>query len=127
MSGGDVWNSEIFYPPYLFEKDWNDETILAQRPKIINLGNELQRGEFFLEIDENKFDDIEMITLLSAGSTTHAQASEPKFRSLEFKKINNKFLVDIPLNKNELANVIYMLFAVRSNGVPSVGKIINLN
>ena len=41
--------------------------------------------------------------------------------------INDKFLVDIPLNKNELANGIYMLFAVRSNGVSSVGKIINLN
>ena len=43
---------------------------------------------------------------ISAGSTTHAQASEPKFRSLAFERKNNKFLVDIPLNRNELANGI---------------------
>ena len=27
VSGGDVWNSEIFYPPYLFEKDWENNKV----------------------------------------------------------------------------------------------------
>ena len=35
-AGGDVWNAEIFYPPYLFTKDINNK-LYWQRPKITNL------------------------------------------------------------------------------------------
>ena len=31
-----------------------------------------------------------MINIISTGTTTHAQASEPKVRSLKFEKINKK-------------------------------------
>ena len=73
VSGGDVWNSEIFYPPYLFTRDWNNKLVLTERPKIINLGNELKRGKFLLEIDESKPNDIEKITLISSGSTSRSR------------------------------------------------------
>ena len=36
-AGGDVWNAEIFYPPYLFTKDINNKTVLAERPQIISV------------------------------------------------------------------------------------------
>ncbi len=128
VSGGDVWNSEIFYPPYLFTKNWENKTVLANRPEIINLNEEINRGELKIEIENNTNEDIEMINIISTGATTHAQASEPKFRSLKFEKINKKnFLITIPGNSNELANGTYMMFAVRSNGVPSHGKIFYLN
>ena len=68
-----------------------------------------------------------MFTIISTGSTTHAQGSEPKFRSLKFNKnTNNSYDVDIHMNKNELTNGTYMIFAVTSSGVPSVGKIVFL-
>tara|TARA_Y100001978_G_scaffold202710_1_gene224802 strand:- start:388 stop:2361 length:1974 start_codon:yes stop_codon:yes gene_type:complete len=128
VSGGDVWNSEIFYPPYLFEKDWEDNTILAKRPKIINFKDEISRGKLIIELEENQANNIDMISILSTGSTTHAQGSEQKFRSLDYKKISkNKFEIIIPNNPNELANGTYMIFAVTSKGVPSVGKIFYLN
>ena len=128
VSGGDVWNSEIFYPPYLFEKDWENNTVLAKRPNIINMDAEIKRGELMIEVDDNINDDIDMISIVSTGATTHAQGSEQKFRSLDFKKINkNKFLAKIPENPNELANGNYMIFVLRSNGVPSKGKIVYLN
>ena len=128
VSGGDVWNSEIFYPPYLFTKNWENKTVLANRPKIVNFKDEIKRGELTIEIEENGNQDIEMITMISTGATTHAQASEPKFRSLEFNKLkNSKYLINIPRNPNEMANGTYMIFAVRSNGVPSEGKIVYLN
>ena len=128
VSGGDVWNSEIFYPPYFFEKDWNNNTVLAKRPKIINLKDEIKREDLILEIDNNSDEDISMVTILSTGSTTHAQASEPKFISLQFKKLSDKkLLVDIPKNPDQLANGTYMIFLVKSNGVPSVGEIVFLN
>ena len=128
VSGGDVWNSEIFYPPYLFTKNWDDQTVLAKRPKILNLGDSINRGEINLEIDPSYPKNIEMFTIISTGATTHAQASEPKFRSLDFDKIsNNSYKLKIPLNVNELANGTYMIFAITSNGVPSIGNIVYLN
>ncbi len=128
VSGGDVWNSEIFYPPYLFTRDWQNKVVLSKRPIIKNLGNRISRGKLKLEIDENSFKKISMINILSTGSTTHAQASEPKFRSLDFKRsVKNTIIVDIPPNKNELANGTYMIFAVTSEGIPSIGKIVLLN
>ena len=69
-----------------------------------------------------------MFSIVSTGSVTHAQGSEQKFRSLKFrKKSANSYKVDIPLNINELANGTYMIFAISSSGVPSVGKIVYLN
>ena len=128
VAGGDVWNAEIFYPPYLFTKNWENKTVLAERPKIINLKDEVNRGQLTIEIEDNFNDEIDMITLISTGSITHAQGSEPKFGSLDFKKIDkNKFLVNIPENVNQFANGTYMIFAVSANGVPSKGEIVYLN
>ena len=78
-----------------------------------------------LEVDDA--DEINLITLLSTGSTTHAQSSELKFASLEFEKINKKkLLVKIDENKNYIQNGTYLIFAVNSSNVPSEGKIIFL-
>ena len=37
VAGGDAWNAQIFYPPYLFSKNSKGKTILADRPKIKKL------------------------------------------------------------------------------------------
>lgn len=127
VSGGDVWNSEIFYPPYLFTKDWNDETILAKRPLIENINTITSRGDIKVKLNEFNPIDIDKFTIISTGSTTHGQGSEPKFRSLKFSKLNkSEFIVEIPKNKNELQDGSYMVFALTSSGVPSEGKIIYL-
>ena len=128
ITGGDVWNSEIFYPPYLFEKDENNKPVLAKRPLISKINKELKRGIVDIELDKNEVLDIEKITLISTGSTTHAQGSEPKFRSLEIvKKNKNNLSFIIPSNRNELQNGTYMIFAITPAGVPSKGEIIFLN
>lgn len=44
-AGGDSWNAEIFYPPYLFTKNIDNKTVLAERPKIINLEKNIKRGK----------------------------------------------------------------------------------
>ena len=127
VSGGDVWNSEIFYPPYLFTKNWEGKTILEKRPLIDKIEKTIERGNITLKLDENFPLDIGKFTLISTGSVTHAQGSEPKFRSLKFKKTKiNEFIIEIPDNKNELQNGSYMIFAIRKNGTPSEGAIINL-
>ena len=127
ISGGDVWNSEIFYPPYLFTKNWENKTVLADRPKIENINTSITREPLKIKLSENYPLEIDKFTIISTGSTTHAQGSEPKFRSLKFSKLNeSEFIIDIPNNKNELQDGTYMIFAVSKSGTPSEGKIIYL-
>ena len=124
-AGGDVWNAEIFYPSYLFTKDINNKTVLAKRPKIINLAKEIKRGkETTMEVTEG----TDRVTIISTGSTTHAQPSESKFREVEFKKISeNKISIKLDDNINDLQNGTYMVFVLNSQGTPSEGKIVFVN
>ena len=124
-AGGDVWNAEIFYPPYLFTKNINDKTVLAKRPQIVNLDKNIKRGEKVeIEVDEQ----ISKVSLISTGSTTHAQGSESKFRNINFNKIsNNKIEIQLDDNPNNLQNGTYLLFVLNSKGTPSQGKIVFIN
>ncbi len=124
-AGGDVWNAEIFYPPYLFEKDINNNTVLAERPRIIAIDKTFKRGD----LKNMKIEgDVSRVTLISTGSTTHAQGSESKFRNLEFTKIsNNEIQIRLDENPNNLQNGTYLLFVLNSKGTPSQGKIIFVN
>ena len=68
--------------------------------------------------------EIEKISLISTGSTTHAQPSELKYLSLDFTKISkNEIQFTIPENKNALSDGTYLIFIVSSAGIPSEGKI----
>ena len=124
-AGGDVWNAEIFYPPYLFTKDINNKTVLAKRPQIVNLVKNIKRGEKVeIEVDG----EISKVSLVSTGSTTHAQGSESKFRNINFNKIsNNKIEIQLDNNSNNLQNGTYLLFVLNSKGTPSEGKIVFVN
>jgi len=126
VAGGDAWNAEIFYPPYLFTKDWNNKTTLAQRPEILNLDQNINRGKLIIKTSSSE--NINKVTLISTGNTTHAQGTESKFRTLQFSKLkNNQLSIEIPENSNEIQNGTYMLFVVNNSGVPSQGKIVNIN
>ncbi len=124
-AGGDVWNAEIFYPPYLFTKDINNKTILAKRPQITNVKKNMKRGEKVeIEVDG----EISKLSLISTGSTTHAQGSESKFRNINFNKIsNNKIEIQLDNNSNNLQDGTYLLFVLNSKGTPSEGKIVFVN
>ena len=124
-AGGDVWNAEIFYPPYLFTKDINNKTVLAERPQIISVEKNIKRGEKVeIEVDG----EISKVSLISTGSTTHAQGSESKFRNINFNKIsNNEIEIQLKNNSNDLQNGTYLLFVLNSKGTPSEGKIVFVN
>jgi len=124
-AGGDVWNAEIFYPPYLFTKNINDKTVLAKRPQIVNLDKDIKRGEK-VEIEVNG--EISKVSLISTGSATHAQGSESKFRNINFTKVSNdKIEIKLDNNSNNLQNGTYLLFVLNSKGTPSEGKIVFVN
>ncbi len=123
VAGGDVWNAQFFYPPYLFTKDIKGKTILAERPKIEKINKTISdRKNQIMLVDDST--DIEKISLISTGSTTHAQASELKYLSLEFTKKNkNEIEFSIPQNKNTLSDGTYLIFIITNSGIPSEGKI----
>ena len=123
VAGGDAWNAQFFYPPYLFARDSKGKMIFAKRPKIEKLEKIISNRSKQIMLVDNS-DEIEKISLISTGSTTHAQASELKYLSLKFKVINkNKIEFEIPENKNNVTDGTYMVFIVSNSGVPSEGKI----
>jgi len=123
VAGGDAWNAQFFYPPYLFSKDSSGKTILAKRPKIEKLKKVITNRKKQIMLVDNS-SDIEKISLISTGSTTHAQASELKYLSLDFTKTSkNEIKFSIPEDKNTLTDGTYLIFIVSSSGIPSEGKI----
>ena len=123
VAGGDAWNAQLFYPPYLFSKNSKGKTILAERPKIEGLNKTIanRKKQIILVDDSSK---IEKISLISTGSTTHAQASELKYLSLNFEKISKTEIeFSIPENKSSVSDGTYLIFVVSSSGIPSEGKI----
>ena len=72
--------------------------------------------------------EVSKVTLISTGSTTHAQNSESKFRNIDFKKISkNKIEISLDSNENDLQNGTYLLFVLNSKGTPSEGKVVFIN
>ena len=124
VGGGDVWNAQFYYPPYLFSKDSKGKTILAKRPEIKEINKVINdRNNQIIKVDDNSV--IEKISLISTGSTTHAQASELKYLNLDFMKIKtDEIQITIPENKNIIADGTYLIFAITSFGVPSEGKVV---
>jgi hypothetical protein len=127
FSGGDVWNAEIYYPPYLFEKNRQSKIVFAKRPVIKTIKkNILDRKNIEIVLDDTV--NLNKISLISTGAVTHAQASELKYLSLDFKKLSeNKISISIPEDKNIIQNGTYLIFALNEKGVPSIGKIVMLN
>ena len=124
-AGGDVWNAEIFYPPYLFTKDMNNKTVLAKRPEITNVEKKIKRGQ---NSTVSVKGEVSKVTLISTGSTTHAQGSESKIRNIDFTKVSNdKIQINIDNNPNNMQNGNYLLFVLNSKGTPSKGRIIFIN
>lgn len=125
-AGGDVWNAEIFYPPYLFEKNWEGKTVFAKRPKVLEVDKIIiDRSEVKIKVDNTE--EINKITMISTGAVTHSQPSELKFHNLSFRKENkNEIVIEIDENRNHIQNGTYMIFALNSSNVPSEGKIIYL-
>ena len=117
-------NAEIFYPPYLFTKDKDGQTVFAERPKIEKIQSEVSDRSNLQIMTENT-QNISKISLISTGSTTHAQSSELKFRFLEFNKISKKELsAKIDENRSSIQSGSYLVYLINDKGVPSEGKVV---
>ena len=99
VSGGDTWSSEIYYPPYLFEKNNEGTTVFAKKPKISNIKKNYIIGDDIQFTSDSK---ISGISLISAGSTTHSQGVELKYFDLKFEKKDSDIFAKLPKNRKTL-------------------------
>ena len=128
VAGGDTWNAQIYYPPYLFEKNRDGSISFAKKPffKLLKSETKNEPGKKIIA-KINNIEDISKISMISGGSITHSQPSELKYMELKFVKLNdNKLSVYLP-EANHVNDGFYLLFAINSKGSPSLGQSLILN
>jgi hypothetical protein len=107
---------EIFLPPYLFR---------GSRPTITSGPAAVGYGQRF-EIQTSYAAQITGVSLIRLGSVTHAFDVNTRFVPLAFSATTGELDVTAPSNPNLAPPGHYLLFLVNRNGVPSEGKIIQL-
>ena len=115
-------NGEIFTPDYLFDASGAP----ADRPVILSAPDELEAGDHFtITVDDPG--SIETLALLAFGATTHSFNMSARRIELAFTmEADGTLSVDLPDNDNVLTPGYWMLFALDSNGVPSIASTIHI-
>jgi Domain of unknown function (DUF1929) len=112
---------EILKPPYLFRPDGTE----AVRPSITSSPKSAKAGEFIPVIVDTS--TAHSFALVRIAAVTHGLTNEQRRIPLfTITNIGREFLLGIPENKNVVVTGVYYLFAMNSNGVPSVGKEIEI-
>ncbi len=116
-------NAEIYSPPYLFAKDGTGNR--ATRPYVWNASAELALGRPYRMYVYNR-KPIARVHLVRTGSVTHSINFDQRFLSVPFRQRGWR----LDLNVDEPSNIVppghYMLFAIDSDGVPSIAKIVHI-
>lgn len=114
-------NGEIYYPPYLFEK--NGSGLFEPRPEIINAPTAIGWNESFsIAADES----ITRVTLVRAGAVTHSFNNETRFFNLAIPQIGHTVTVRSPATASIAPPGFYLLFVWNDIGVPSIAKMIQI-
>ncbi len=117
----DHQNGQVLTPPYLYNSDGS----LATRPVISNAPNVIKNGQTFsLQSDT----DITKFSLIKMSSTTHAVNTDLRYLKVPFTHDGNgNYQLSAHANINVMTPGHWMLFAVNSEGVPSVASIIQVS
>ena len=112
----DQLNMQMYSPGYLFK---------GSRPTITPAAGPDDSGST-MDLVTPQAADIAKVSLVSLGSITHTADWNQRFVDLSFTRTGNTLTVDAPANANIAPANYYMVFAVDSNGVPSVARIVQL-
>lgn len=119
--GYEEQNAEIFSPPYLF----SDGDTLATRPSVSSAP---ARMDYALEytVSSDQSSRISKAHLIKLGAVTHSQNQDQRLVPLSFQRSGNALAITAPANRNIAPPGHYLLFLINDDGVPSVGKIIQV-
>lgn len=109
-------NHEIFSPPYLFK---------GARPTISSAPSTVGYGQTFSVTTPNA-GQITEVRWIRLGTVTHAFDAGQRANKLTFRVSNGNVEVDAPTGPRLAPPGHYMLFVLNRNGVPSAGKIIQI-
>ncbi len=109
-------NAEIYSPPYLFQ---------GTRPTVGSFPANITYNQVFFVGTPNAT-DIKRVTLVRMTSVTHTNNMDQRFLSLSFTQAAGGLNVTAPANGRLAPPGPYMLFILNGSGVPSDGKIVNL-
>ena len=113
-------DAQIFSPPYLY----NANGSLASRPGIISAPVGAVAGEF---ITVQATGTIDRFSLIRLSSTTHSINSDQRYLPVAFQSLgSNLYELAMHENPNVLIAGYYWLFAVNTQGTPSVGQLIHV-
>ena len=115
-------NAEIYYPPYLY----TSAGVLAARPSIDLAPDTLDIGQSFT-MNVTAASGVSRVTLVKTGAVTHSFNMDQRFLELPFTAAGGTLSVAAPVRASDAPPGYYLLFAIDSSGVPSIGKIIKIN
>ncbi|MGH7527164.1 MAG: galactose oxidase-like domain-containing protein, partial [Gemmatimonadales bacterium] len=109
-------NHEIFRPPYLFK---------GARPTIASAPATVGYGASFT-VQTPTAAQITEVRWIRLGSVTHAFDMNARANRLQFTATGGGLSVTAPLNGNLAPPGHYLLFILNRNGVPSTGKVVQI-
>ena len=111
-------NAEIFSPPYLFNSDGTQ----ANRPTIVSAPSTAKLGS---TISVNTNMQVSSFAILGLSSVTHDVDNDQRRVPLVISsRANNSYSLQIPSDPGIVPPGYYMLFAINSQGTPSVATMI---
>lgn len=120
-SAGTHQDAQIYSPPYLFDANGD----LAVRPTVSSFADNVFHGQQF---SVNTTGDIAYFSLIKMSSTTHAINTDVRQFRPVFSTIGaNQYMINMHSNPNVATPGYWMLFAVDSNGVPSIADTIKVS
>jgi Domain of unknown function (DUF1929)/Glyoxal oxidase N-terminus len=114
----DEENHEIFHPPYLYK---------GARPTITNPETRITAplgGSFTVTTPNGA--QITQVRLIRLGSVTHAFDQNGRALTATFSSVAGGISVTLPTNTNLTPPGDYLVFILNRNGVPSVGKFVQI-
>jgi hypothetical protein len=117
-------DAEIYSPPYLFKQDGSG--LLAERPLVTDAPSNLTYREPYT-LTSPKASTIQKVALIGIGSVTHAFNMNQRYVTLTIiSQEDSSLTFNAPDNANLAPPGYYLLFVIDSEGVPSYGKIVQV-
>jgi len=116
---------QVFFPPYLFQRGGGR----SSRPIIVRAPTELSYGGHFGLRIAGRAVDVGSIALLRSDHNTHSLTTGDRYVKLAFAPRGpaaGDLRVKAPNLPAQAVPGIYMLFVVDKNGIPSVGRRVDL-
>lgn len=114
--GNEQLTPEVYSPPYLFK---------GERPSISSAPDAIDFGQRFA-VQTPQAAAIAKVTLIRMTSVTHSFNENQRLNVLAFERGSTAVDITAPASGNIAPPGHYLLFLVDSNGVPSLGKVVQL-